>query len=85
MTDHNVLLDQLRAAVGASHVLTEGDLSAWEREWRGRLRGKALAVVRPATTRQVADVVRACAPHPAFAPSFAAAAVRTVRFQVRLP
>ncbi len=61
MTDHNVLLDQLRAAVGASHVLTEGDLSAWEREWRGRLRGKALAVVRPATTRQVADVVRACA------------------------
>ena len=58
MTD---LLDSLRAIVGAAHVLTEGDLSAWEQEWRRRERGKALAVVRPAGTQQVAEVVRACA------------------------
>jgi FAD/FMN-containing dehydrogenase len=55
------LLSQLRAAVGASHVLTDGDLSAWEQDWRKRTRGKALAVVRPGSTEEVAAVVRACA------------------------
>ena len=48
------LLDTLRAIVGASNVLTEGDLTAWEQDWRKRSRGKALAVVRPGDTRQVA-------------------------------
>ncbi len=56
-----LLLDQLRAIVGAPNVLTEGDLSAWEQDWRKRERGKALAVVRPADTVQVAAVVKACA------------------------
>jgi len=55
------LIDDLRAIVGASHVLTEGDLSAWEQDWRKRARGKALAVVRPGSTDEVARVVRACA------------------------
>ena len=55
------LLDQLRAIVGDAHVLTEGDLSAWEQDWRKRSRGKALAVVRPGSTAQVAAAVRACA------------------------
>lgn len=61
MTDNNALFEQLRAVVGTANVLTEGDLSAWEQEWRRRMRGKALAVVRPATTQQVADVVKLCA------------------------
>jgi FAD/FMN-containing dehydrogenase len=55
------LIDQLRTTVGAAHVLTEGDLSAWELDWRKRWRGKALAVVRPGSTAEVAAVVRACA------------------------
>ena len=55
------LLDQLRAMVGASHVLTEGDLAAYEQDWRKRERGKALAVVRPGSTAEVAAVVKACA------------------------
>ncbi len=55
------LLDELRALVGAAHVLTEGDLSAWEQDWRRRRRGRALAVVRPGSTAEVAAVVRACA------------------------
>ena len=55
------LPDQLRSIVGAQHVLTEGDLTAWEEDWRKRMRGKALAVVRPASTGEVARVVRACA------------------------
>src|SRR5574337_494162 len=58
MTTH--LLDTLRQIVGAAHVLTEGDLAAYEQDWRKRVRGKALAVVRPASTQEVAAVVRAC-------------------------
>jgi FAD/FMN-containing dehydrogenase len=57
------LLDQLRAAVGTPHVLHEGDLSAYELDWRRRWRGKALAVVRPGSTEEVAAVLRLCAAH----------------------
>ncbi len=56
-------IDTLRDAVGTAQVLTEGDLSAWELDWRRRWRGKALAVVRPGSTAEVAAVVRACAAH----------------------
>jgi FAD/FMN-containing dehydrogenase len=54
------LIDQLKAIVGANHVLVDGDLSAYELDWRKRSRGKALAVVRPANTVEVAAVVKAC-------------------------
>ena len=55
------LLDTLRTIVGPTHVINEGDLTAWEQDWRRRVRGKALAVVRPANTQEVAAVVKACA------------------------
>jgi FAD/FMN-containing dehydrogenase len=55
------LVEQLRSIVGPANVLTEGDLGAWEQDWRKRERGKALAVVRPASTTEVAQVVKACA------------------------
>jgi FAD/FMN-containing dehydrogenase len=55
------LLDPLRQQLGAAHVLTEGDLTAWEQDWRQRSRGKALAVLRPGSTQEVADVVKTCA------------------------
>jgi FAD/FMN-containing dehydrogenase len=58
---NNELIANLRSTVGAAHVLTEGDLTAYEQDWRKRMRGKALAVVRPASTQEVAAVVRACA------------------------
>jgi FAD/FMN-containing dehydrogenase len=63
MTDHNTsaLLDALRQVLGASHVLTDGDLSSYEQDWRKRSRGKALAVVRPANTEEVVAIVKACA------------------------
>ncbi len=57
------LLNELRHIVGAAHVFTDGDLTAWEQDWRKRSRGKALAVVRPASTDEVARVVKACAAH----------------------
>ncbi|MBU7573371.1 MAG: FAD-binding oxidoreductase [Hydrogenophaga sp.] len=59
------LLQALRAAVGPAQVLTHedpaADLSAWENDWRKRAQGRALAVVRPGSTAEVAAVVRACA------------------------
>jgi FAD/FMN-containing dehydrogenase len=54
-------LDVLRAAVGAPHVLTGADAEPYSVDWRGRYRGKALAVVRPGSTEEVAAVVRECA------------------------
>jgi len=55
------LLNELRHIVGNAHVFTDGDLTAWEQDWRKRSHGKALAVVRPACTDEVAQVVKACA------------------------
>ena len=55
------VLRALRTIVGDAHVLTEGDLTAYEQDWRKRERGQALAVVRPATTLEVAAVVKCCA------------------------
>ncbi len=49
--------------MGASQVLCDQDLSAWEWDWRKRYRGRALAVVRPANTVEVAAVVKACSHH----------------------
>jgi FAD/FMN-containing dehydrogenase len=57
----NALLDELRKLVGEANVLTDGDLTNWEQDWRKRWRGKALAVVRPGSTGEVAKVVKACA------------------------
>ncbi|GAA1448512.1 FAD-binding oxidoreductase [Mycobacterium cookii] len=59
MTD---LLERLRSAVGDDHVLTEPtDVAAYVVDWTGTHRGRALAVVRPGSTTEVAEVVRACA------------------------
>ncbi len=58
------LLDQFRQICGAAHVLTHEDpstdLSAWERDWRKRAQGRALAVVKPANVQEVSEVVKAC-------------------------
>jgi FAD/FMN-containing dehydrogenase len=61
MNTHPELIESLRHIVGAPHVLTEGDLTAWVQDWRRRETGQALAVVRPGSTAEVAAVVKACA------------------------
>jgi FAD/FMN-containing dehydrogenase len=54
-------LDQLRATVGASHVLTEHTLTgSYESDWTGRFKGPCLAVVRPRSTAEVSEVLRCC-------------------------
>ena len=55
------LLTRLREVVGSGNVFSEGDLSAWEIDWRKRFAGRALAVVRPGSTSEVAAVMRLCA------------------------
>ena len=60
MSANDTLIDTLRGIAGANNVLTDGDLSAWEMDWRKRSRGKSLAVVRPANTAEVAAIVKAC-------------------------
>ena len=57
------VLDDLRAAVGAAQVLVGDDGAPYEVDWRHRFHGRALAVVRPGSTAEVAAVVRACRAH----------------------
>src|SRR6266571_9562309 len=55
-------LARCRAIVGAEQVLADADdMAPFLTDWRGRFTGKALAVLRPATTREVAQLVKACA------------------------
>lgn len=58
----NDLQQQLAVIVGPAHVLTgEAELAPYLTDWRGRYRGRALALVKPGSTDEVAAVVRACA------------------------
>jgi FAD/FMN-containing dehydrogenase len=60
----SLLIERLRQQIGASHVLTADapdSLAAYENDWRGRERGKALCVARPGSAAEVAAIVRACA------------------------
>ncbi len=60
MSPH-LLLDTLRATLGADHVLTAAaDVAGYAEDWRKRYRGTPLAVVLPGSTDEVAAVVRLC-------------------------
>jgi FAD/FMN-containing dehydrogenase len=55
------LIEALRSVIGAGHVLTEvADVAPYVTDWRGRYTGSALAIVRPGSTPEVAEVVRLC-------------------------
>jgi FAD/FMN-containing dehydrogenase len=59
MTDD--FLQHCRAIAGAAHVLdAPGDMAPFLTDWRGRFSGRARAVLRPADTAQVAQLVAAC-------------------------
>ncbi|MEX8500057.1 FAD-binding oxidoreductase [Leptothrix ochracea] len=58
------LIAALQTCVGARHVLVEPtDIAPFMRDWRKRYVGQALAVVQPATTAEVAAVMRLCHAH----------------------
>jgi FAD/FMN-containing dehydrogenase len=53
---------RLKGIVGDENVLSaDADVAPYLTDWRDRFHGAALAVVRPATTAEVAAVVTACA------------------------
>jgi FAD/FMN-containing dehydrogenase len=57
----NDFLGHCRAIVGTDYVLTEdSDTAAYLTDWRRRFTGKALAVVKPASTEETAAIVRIC-------------------------
>jgi FAD/FMN-containing dehydrogenase len=56
------LIDRLAAITGAGNVLTNpADLAPYLVEERGLFKGAALAVLRPGSTAETAEVVKACA------------------------
>ena len=56
------MLERLRAIVGEKGLITDaGEMEPWLTDWRQRRRGRALCVVSPATTAEVAAVVSLCA------------------------
>lgn len=62
------LIDALREVVGEAHVLLPGalpdhELAPYQQDWRKRYQGRALAVLRPETTAQVAAVVKLAREH----------------------
>ena len=57
------LVKALTELVGAAHVLRGEDARPYLIDWRERYQGEALAVVRPASTEEVAQVVKLCALH----------------------
>jgi FAD/FMN-containing dehydrogenase len=59
----NDFLSALREQLGEAGLLMGGDLAAYENDWRKRYVGKALAVARPASTEEVAAVMRLCHEH----------------------
>ncbi|MBP0599299.1 FAD-binding oxidoreductase [Herbaspirillum sp. LeCh32-8] len=55
-------LQACRATIGAAHVLTEAaDTAGYLTDQRGRFTGRAVAVLRPADTAEVAAIVTLCA------------------------
>lgn len=54
-------LEALAGIVGPEHVITGLAAETYTTDWRGRYAGQALAVVRPADTSQVAQVIQWCA------------------------
>jgi FAD/FMN-containing dehydrogenase len=53
----------LTAAVGAANALTGPDMARYARDWMGRYEGQPVAVVRPASTAEVAACVKIAAQH----------------------
>lgn len=54
-------ITKIIGVVGREHVLTDPSvMDAFLVDWTGRYRGSALAVIRPANTREIARVLRIC-------------------------
>jgi len=62
ITEDAALVEELAAITGRAYVTApDEDQEPYVVDWRGRYHGRAAAVVKPADTAQVAEVVRLCA------------------------
>lgn len=59
----NDFLAQCAQRIGAQHVLTGDDMAGYLTDWRRRFTGRARAVLRPASTDEVAALVQLCSQH----------------------
>ncbi len=60
----NAFLDEAAALLGPRGLTTDADLvTPWLTDWRGRYTGRALAMASPASTAEVAALVRLCGKH----------------------
>ncbi|CAK9039463.1 D-2-hydroxyglutarate--pyruvate transhydrogenase DLD2 (D-2HG--pyruvate transhydrogenase DLD2) (Actin-interacting protein 2) (D-lactate dehydrogenase [cytochrome] 2 [Durusdinium trenchii] len=57
------VLEAIRAVVGPKGVYEGADSAPFLSEWRGRWPGEAALIVAPASTEEVADVIRICDAH----------------------
>ena len=62
-TEPHTLIQALRTIVGADHLIEGEATTPYVTEWRGRFRGDALCVVKPADREQVAAIVALCVQH----------------------
>ena len=56
-------LKQCSDIVGPQHVLTGTDMDGFLTDWRKRATGRALAVIKPVLTEEVAKIVKLCIAH----------------------
>ncbi|MDP3677203.1 MAG: FAD-binding oxidoreductase [Novosphingobium sp.] len=64
MSDQATFLDAAHDLLGDRGLTSDPDLvEPWLTDWRGRFTGRALALASPATTGEVAALVRLCAQH----------------------
>jgi FAD/FMN-containing dehydrogenase len=52
------LLQDMAAQIGAEYVLTGNDTAKWDSDWTGQYRSDPIAVVRPANTVQISEIVK---------------------------
>jgi FAD/FMN-containing dehydrogenase len=57
------LIEELATVIGATQVLTGADMARYSRDWMGKYHGAPVAVVRPASTAEVAGCLRVAAAH----------------------
>ncbi|MAC57180.1 MAG: hydroxyacid dehydrogenase [Novosphingobium sp.] len=64
MMTSNVFLDEAAAILGPRGLTRDAELvSPWLTDWRGRYTGKACAMASPASTEELAQLVKLCAAH----------------------
>lgn len=61
MPNYAKIISDLSSILGSSYVLIGADALPFLTDWRKRYTGKALAVLKPGSTKEVSQVVRYCA------------------------